>query len=141
MSGSTTGAMKIYRIIVYLKSAVRELRLAVYPNRNIPIRLDGEIIPDKKLSGIQRYLIVYLIVFFTMLLLTSFSAPNFSSAFSAVVATLNNTGHGLDLFGTAADYSVFSPFAKVVFSFGMLMGRLEIYPILILLSPSTYKKG
>ena len=62
-------------------------------------------------------------------------------AFSAVVATLNNTGHGLDLFGTAADYSVFSPFAKVVFSFGMLMRRLKIYPILILLSPSTYKKG
>ena len=76
---------------------------------------------DKYEHWIQRYLIMYLIVFFTMLLLTNFSAPNFSSAFSAVVATLNNTGHGLDLFGTAADYSVFSPFAKVVFSFGMLM--------------------
>ena len=141
MSGSTTGALKIYRVAVYVKTFFRELLLAVFPNRNIPIRFDGQIVPDKKLAAIHRYLISYALIFFGMILLVSFSAPNFSSAFSAVVATLNNTGHGLDIFGTAADYSVFSSFAKVVFAFGMLAGRLEIYPILILFSPATYKKG
>lgn len=141
MSGSTTGALKIYRVAVYVKTFFRELSLAVFPNRNIPIRFDGQIIPEKRLAAIHRYLISYTLIFFGMILLVSFSAPNFSSAFSAVVATLNNTGHGLDIFGTAADYSVFSSFAKIVFAFGMLAGRLEIYPILILFSPATYRKG
>lgn len=141
MSGSTTGALKVYRVAVYIKTFLRELKLAVYPNRNIAIRLDDVKIPDKTLSSIHKYLVTYTVVFATILFLVSFSAPNFSTAFSAVVATLNNTGHGLDLFGTASDYSVFSNFAKIVFSFAMLAGRLEIYPILILFFPPTYQKG
>ena len=82
----------------------------------------------------------YLAVFVIISLVLSFDALNFSSAFSATIATISNIGGSLDLLGPSQDYASLSNFSKLVMSVGMIIGRLEIYPVIILFSKSTWRK-
>ena len=140
-AGSTAGGFKVSRVVVLFKSAINEFRRVGTPNRVFSIKMDGKIISKELFGSIGTYLILYITVFFVLILCIAPESPDFASAFSAVSATFNNIGPGLSVVGPTCNYSHFSDFNKIVLSFSMLLGRLEIFPILILFSPSLYQKN
>lgn len=140
MAGSTAGGMKVSRIMILVKGAWAEIKRTIRPNRIVTIKSEGKRVDSKLINAVFSYLTVYTIIFILTMLLVSFETPDFVSAFSTVAATINNIGPGFGMVGTSKDYSTFSPMIKVVLSFVMIMGRLEILPILILLSPNTWRK-
>lgn len=141
MAGSTTSGLKVTRIAIYIKMVWQEMKRAVSPNRSVPLKFEGKLLEEKTLRSLSFYLVTYAAVFMLLLFLIGADTDTFSGAFSAVIATLSNIGHGLDLFGPASDYSEFSDRSKLILSVAMVMGRLEIYPVLVLLSPRTWRKN
>lgn len=139
MSGSTTSGFKIARVAVFAKTIRQEVRHMINPNRAVPVQFEGKILDEKAQRNIIYYFITYFAVFFLLLLVLSPFTQSFSGAFSSVIATLNNIGNGLDLLGPAPAYQNLPITAKLIMSLSMVMGRLEIYPVLILFSPSTYR--
>src|SRR5699024_3762976 len=119
---------------------IAELKRAVRPNRVVTVQFENKLMDEKELNKIYSYVIIYAFIFVATTLLVSFVAPDFISAFSTVATTINNIGHGLGAVGAGGNFSMYSPFIKVVLSFIMIMERLEILPVLILLSPNTWRK-
>lgn len=140
MSGSTASGLKVIRIGIYLRSIKHEIQHLLAPNRVIPMTYNGKRIEKNVHYGIVYYLMTYLAVFVLILVVLSFDAQNFSSAFSATIATISNISGSLDLLGPSQDYGTLSYFSKIVMSVGMIIGCLEIYPVIILLSRSTWRK-
>lgn len=140
-AGSTGGGIKVSRLLLLCKSARRELRLLLHPHAVEVIRMDGKRVSNEVVRGTQGYLIVYvlLVVFSTLLL--SLEENGIETGLSATLATLNNIGPGLSvLIGPSGTYGAFSPFGKLLLIFNMLCGRLELFPMLVLLRPSTWVK-
>lgn len=140
MAGSTAGGLKISRVSILIKAAIAELKRTIRPNRIVSVQFEEERIDTQALNTIFGYVAVYSIIFIGTVLLVSFEVSDFMTAFSAVAATFNNIGPGLGAVGPAYNFSIFSPLIKLVLSFIMIMGRLEIFPILILLYPNTWRK-
>ncbi len=140
MAGSTAGGLKVSRVAIYCKTFIREIRRSINPNRVLPLRFEGKQLSKPILQQISNYLILYASLFTALTLVVAVDLNDFESAFSAVAATFNNIGPGLGLVGPAHNYSFFSPFSKVMLSFGMITGRLEILPMIVLFSPSTWRK-
>ena len=138
-AGSTAGGIKVSRIIVYFKSAIAELKRMGQPRRVFVPTMNGKPIDNKMEKSIANYLIVYLLFFLVLLLCVSFEAGDFITAFSSVAATFNNIGPGLGQVGPTSNFSMYSDFNTFVLSIGMIAGRLEIYPIIMLFSPTTMK--
>ena len=136
--GSTAGGFKMSRITALFQIAGNELRRSISPRSVSAVRLNGRTLTAQEEKGILSYLVLYLSVIVTVFLLISFEPFGFETNFSAVVSCVNNIGPGFDLVGPAANYASFSAFSKVVLSLAMLMGRLEIYPLLSLLIPQTW---
>lgn len=139
-SGSTAGGLKVSRIIIILKKIASELKKLGTSNRTIIIKLDGKKISDELLHKINIYLTAYAFIFIFLLITVSLESPSFLSAFTVVTAIINNIGIDMGTVSSFSDYSSFSMANKIILSFGMLAGRLEIFPVLILFSPSIYKK-
>lgn len=140
MAGSTAGGIKISRIGILIQSAKAEFKRIKNPNRLVLTKYEGKALEPSYLVSVLNYLVIYLLIFSALVLIVSLEAPDFLTAFSTVAATFNNIGPGLGLVGPTYNYSLYSPFIKIVLSIGMIMGRLEIFPILILFSRDTYKK-
>ncbi len=140
MSGSTSSGLKVARLAVFVKSIRQEMRRMVSPDRAVPINYDGKELSQREQRSIAFYLMTYLAVFLILLAVISLDTKTFSSAFSAVIATLNNVGGGLDLLGPSMDYSALHDRTKLIMCLAMVLGRLEIYPVLILFAPSTWRK-
>ena len=140
MSGSTTSGLKVVRISVFIKSIRQEVRRMISPSRVLPITYDNKQLDTSILRSINFYLLTYMGVFSVVLLLVSFDTKSFAGAFNAVISSLSNIGASLDLLGSGGEYIKLSGFSKILLSITMIMGRLEIYPVLILLSRSTWKK-
>ncbi|HHW93788.1 MAG TPA: TrkH family potassium uptake protein [Clostridiaceae bacterium] len=140
MACSTAGGFKVSRVAIYCKMFIREIRCSINPNRVLPLRFEGKQLSKPILRQVTNYLILYAALFTTFTLVVAIDVNNFESAFSAVAATFNNIGPGLGLVGPAHNYSFLTPFSKVVLSFAMIMGRLEILPMIVLFSPSTWRK-
>ena len=138
-AGSTAGGLKISRVIMMVKMYVAEIRQMISPNRVITVKYEDKPLSAKMQKNVAVYFVVYMILFTTMLLIVSFSLGDFMTAFSAVAATFNNIGPGLGKVGPAYSFADLSNVSKVVLSFGMLAGRLEIFPMLILFAPATWK--
>ena len=138
-AGSTAGGLKISRVILMIKIHFAEIRQMISPNRVISISYEDKPVSLKMQKSIAVYFVVYAIVFMAILLLISFSTDDFLTAFSAVAATFNNIGPGLGKVGPAYSFADLNNFSKILLSFAMLAGRLEIFPMLILFSPSTWK--
>ena len=138
-AGSTAGGLKVSRVAVLFKSVAGEFKKIGTPNRVISPKMDGKPIARDLLGSIHTYFAIYMAIFIVLLCTTSLDTPDFISAFSAVAATFNNIGPGMGMVGPTANYAGLSAFNKVMLSFGMLAGRLEIFPILILFSPELYK--
>ncbi len=140
MAGSTGGGMKVSRILVLIKSMVKELRIMAHPKRVYKINMDGRPIAHETVRSITVYSVCLVAIFAISLLIISLDNFNFETNFSAVAATINNIGPGFDAVGPTQNFSIFSPLSKLVMIFDMLAGRLEIFPILALFSRSTWKK-
>lgn len=139
MAGSTAGGLKISRIGVLLKSAKAQFLRAKNPQRYVSTKYEGKALDDSFLLSVLNYLVIYIIIFVIALLIVSLEAPDFLTAFTSVAATINNIGPGLGQVGPAHNFSQYSQAMKVFLSLIMIAGRLEIFPILVLFAPSTYK--
>ena len=139
-AGSTGGGMKVSRVAILLKEAVRELKCLIHPNSVQSVKFGGKPVEAGVLRSVNRYLIIYVLVFMVSVLLISLDGFDYATNFSAVAATFNNIGPGLSLVGPTAHYGSFSILSKLVLTFDMLAGRLEILPMLLLLYPGTWKK-
>ena len=139
-AGSTGGGLKVSRVVILMKSGFREMLQARNPKRILPIRFEGQIVSKDQLRSISGYLSMYILIFIAATLLLLLDVPNYISAFSAVAATFNNIGPGFDVVGPTRSFAALSDLSKIVLSFCMLAGRLELWPVLILFSPKTWKK-
>lgn len=140
-AGSTGGGIKVSRVQVVVKAILKELDSAIHPNDVRKIRYDGKPLEHAVLRGINVFITAYFIVFGLSVLLISVDNFDLETNFSAVAATLNNIGPGLGRVGPACNYSGYGPFAICVMIFDMIAGRLEILPVLVLLSPHTWAEG
>lgn len=139
-AGSTSGGMKVSRLIILLKTIKKELSLIIHPREIRKIRMDGHVVEHSTLRSINVFLVIYFVLLLTSTLLISVDEFDFTTNFTATVATLNNIGPGLNLVGPTQNFSIYSSFSKFVLMFDMLAGRLELFPIMVLLMPSTWKR-
>ena len=139
-AGSTAGGIKVSRIIILFKGFIRELRTVIRPRQVKKITLDGKPVDHEVIRSVNAYIVCYIVIFATSLLAISFENHDLVTNFTAVAATLGNAGPGLGAVGPASNFGHFTIFSKLVFTFDMLAGRLELFPMLILFAPSTYKK-
>lgn len=139
-SGSTGGGIKVTRIIILMKALRKELAMMIHPRMVRKIQVDGRTLAHETLRAVNVFISVYFILLFASVLAISLDNFGFTTNFTAVVATLNNIGPGLDMVGPTQNFSIFSHFSKCVLIFDMLAGRLELFPMLILLLPSCWKK-
>lgn len=139
-AGSTGGGIKISRIMIYLKQVTKELMQQIHPRRVHIIKMEGKELPHSTAHSCNVLLMTYIIVLFVSFLLISFDGFDTTTNFTAVIATLNNIGPGLNMVGPTGNFSEFSDFSKYVLMFDMLAGRLEIFPMILLFHPATWKK-
>lgn len=139
-AGSTGGGIKVSRILLYVKQVGKELMQQIHPRQISVTKLDGKGIEHTTIRSCNVFLMTYGVVFIISILLISLDGFDFTTTFTAVVATLNNIGPGLDMVGPTGNFADFSIFSKYVLMFNMLAGRLEILPMLILFHPATWKK-
>ncbi len=139
-AGSTAGGLKVSRVVMLGRSAIAECKRYLNPNRKVSVIMNDRGVPDQTLSRISNYFVVYMMIFVALLVIIAFDVPDFLTAFSAVAATFNNIGPGLGKVGPAANFSHLSDISKITLSIGMIVGRLEIFPIVVLFSPSTWRK-
>lgn len=139
-AGSTAGGFKISRMLILLKSAKRELSLMLHPREVKKVRMDGHSVKPEVLQTAHVYLIIYCGLFLLSILLISVDNFDFTTNFTAVAATFNNIGPGLAGVGPMSNFGIYSTFSKIVLMVGMLIGRLELYPIMLLFLPATWKR-
>ncbi len=140
-AGSTGGGFKCGRALLLFKNMRRNLKKALYPRRVEVVCNNGQMMEEGVLSNINTYLSAYVIIIIVSFLLISLDGFSTTTNFSAVLACFNNIGPGLEAVGPTCNFSGYSVLSKLVLIFDMLAGRLEIFPILMLLSKSTWKKG
>ena len=141
MAGSTGGGFKISRIILLFKELMKEIALLVHPRNIKSVKMDGKSIDHSIMRTTSVYLVLYILIFFASYLIIALENLDFTTTFTSVAATLNNTGPGLGLVGPVGNFSDFSILSKCVFIFNMLAGRLELFPIVLLFAPSAWKKA
>lgn len=139
-AGSTGGGIKVSRILILCKAARKEFQLYLHPNAVKKIKMDQKTITHDILRSTNIYLTLYLLIFAVSILLISLDNFDMTTNFTAVTATLNNIGPGLEIVGPMGNFSSFSYFSKCVLVFDMLAGRLEIFPLLLLFFKGTWKK-
>ncbi len=138
-AGSTGGGFKVIRVLLLSKGAKRNIRQLMSPRRVEIIRNNGIAVSEKTLSNLNAYLAVYVLILFLSFLAISVDGYSIGTNWSVVLSAVNNIGPALDQLGPMENYSGFSDFSKLVLSFDMLAGRLEIFPILVLFLPRTWK--
>lgn len=139
-AGSTGGGIKVSRIVILFKTIRKELSMMIHPRMVKKIKMDDHILPHEVLRSTNVFIAVYFVILFASVLLIGVDELDFTTNFTAVAATLNNIGPGLELVGPTQNFSVFSGFSKFILMFDMLAGRLELFPMLILMVPSCWKK-
>ncbi len=139
-AGSTGGGLKVSRCVVLFKSARNELSRAMHPRVVRKVSFEGHPMDRLVVHNIERFFALYMMILAASVLIVSLDNMDFGSTFTSVVATLNNIGPGIGLVGPAANYGGLSVLSKIVLMFDMLAGRLEIFPMMLLFLPATWKK-
>ena len=140
-AGSTGGGIKISRIIIMCKTAKQDLMRVLHPHAVTTVRFEGKPLDDKTVFGVRTYMNLYLIIFVLSTMVVAINQFDLVTTFTAVASCLNNIGPGLELVGPMVSFADFSPLIKLVLSFDMLVGRLEIFPMLVLFAPSTWLRS
>ncbi len=139
-AGSTGGGVKVSRIIILVKSIIKEVKHVIHPQSVSNIRMDGKAVAHETIRSTNVFLVSYILIFIASVSILSIEGYPFETNFTAVLATFNNIGPGLDMVGPSANFSFYSPISKLVMSFDMLAGRLEIFPMLVLFSRHTWQR-
>ena len=139
-AGSTGGGMKVSRWMMFTKGALNEIGRLVHPKQVKKITLDKKVVEHEVVRSLNAYFIAFFMILGFSLLVVSIEGHDFATNFTAVVTTMNNVGPGLNLVGPSGNFGFFSIPSKIVFIFDMLAGRLELFPMLVLFSPNTWKK-
>jgi trk system potassium uptake protein TrkH len=137
-AGSTGGGLKVIRVLLIFKQGGREMKRLIHPNAIIPIRIGGRPVDDRVVEAVWGFFSVYLMLYLLMTVLLLATGLDFVTAFSAVGACMNNLGPGLG--DVSAHYGEITDFAKWVLSFAMLLGRLEIFTLLVLFTPAFWRQ-
>ena len=140
-AGSTAGGLKISRVVILFKLILTEIKRMLHPRAVTSVKFEGKAVDKQTLHSVAIYFAVYVFCVIAAFLAISFEPFGFESNFSAVLATFNNIGPGFGAVGPTGSFAEYTGFSKIVFSFAMLLGRLEIFPLIIALSPSTWKKS
>ena len=139
-AGSTGGGIKCIRVLLLFKILRRNIRQILNPQKVMVVRNNGKAVDEKVLSNTNAYLAAYVVIIIISTLLVSLDGFDFETNMSAVLACFNNIGPGMAAVGATCNYAAYSVFSKLVLSIDMLAGRLEIFPILVLLSRSTWTR-
>ena len=140
-AGSTGGGIKVARIVILFKAVMREFRSYLHPHGVSKIRFEGKTVDDSVIKSVLVYIATFTFIFFASVFLVSLEGRDFTTNFTAIAATLNNIGPGLSQVGPTCNYSSFTTLSKLVMTFDMLAGRLELFPILLLFYPSLWKEA
>ena len=140
-AGSTGGGIKVARVLFLFKNLKRNIYQMLHPRSVKAVRNNGSVVEERVLSGTSAYLSAYVLIVFVSFVLVSLDNFSTGTNFSAVLACLNNIGPGLELVGPVCNYSGFGVVSKLVLTLDMLLGRLEIFPILVLFSLQTWKNA
>lgn len=138
-AGSTGGGIKVSRFVVLFKTVRKEFFSYIHPKSIKKIKMDGKPIDHDVVRSINVYMITFMVLFVISVFLISFENTDLVTSFTAVAATINNIGPGLELVGPTGNFGFFSPFSKYVLMFDMLAGRLELFPLLLLFHPTIWK--
>ena len=141
MAGSTGGGIKTVRVVIILKAIKREINKIVHPKRVNSVKIDGKTIDEDIIHGVFLFIGSYIIISLIAIFIISFDNFDVLTTVTSVITTMSNIGPGLEMVGPAGNFSAFSPLSKMILSFCMLAGRLEIYPMLIMFSPSIWRKN
>lgn len=140
-AGSTGGGLKISRVMLLFKMISREIKKLVHPRSVSVVKFEGKTVEEKTLSSVSSYFAIYIICILLVFLLISFEPFGMESNFSAAVSCFNNIGPGFDAVGPTLNFADYSLFSKLILSAAMLLGRLEIFPLIIAFSSFVHKKG
>lgn len=138
-AGSTGGGIKVSRIIILFKGVKKEITMISHPRSIKKVKIDGRLVEHDVVRSVNAFLVIYAVIFVISLMIISLDNMDMTTNFTAIAATLNNVGPGLGIVGPTGNYAAFSDLSKLVMSFDMLAGRLELLPMLILFVPSTWK--
>ena len=139
-AGSTGGGVKVSRVIIAAKSIVREMRRLLHPRAVESVRLDGSPIDKRDAHAAMIFLSAFFCLFAVLFLITTLDGYDLTTSATAVLACISNIGPGLELVGPMGSFAGFSDPVKIALSFGMLFGRLEIFPMMMLFVPSTWRR-
>lgn len=140
-AGSTGGGFKVSRFVILLKGVKKEFTLILHPRTVQTVKIDNKKITHEVTRSVSVYFVIYMMVVVITTILISFDGFDYSTTFTSVLATLNNTGPGMGRVGSTGNYAGFSVLSKIVFCFNMLAGRLELYPFLLIFIPSAWRKN
>lgn len=139
-AGSTGGGLKVSRVLLLMKSIRRTIRKALHPRRVQPVYMDGRAVSEEVCDNVNAYLAIYCVILVLSFVIISADGFSIGTNFSAVASCFNNIGPGFELVGATENYSIYSDLSKIVLSLDMLLGRLEIFPLLLLFSPDTWSR-
>ena len=139
-AGSTGGGIKVSRLIILVKTIRKELKQILHPKNVTKIRLDGKIVEHDTVRSVNVFLVAYFLIFAASVLLISVDNKDLVTNFTAVAATFNNIGPGLEMVGPTQNFGCFSDFSTFILTIDMLAGRLEIFPLFILFMRDTWKR-
>lgn len=137
----TGGGIKCARILVLLKTVRREIRTIIHPRAVSVVKLDGEPVAERTLNTIQSFFVIYMFFIFCAALVVGLDNFSFGTTLTAVITCVSNVGPGLEMVGPMGNFSLFSDVSKLVLSFCMIVGRLEIFPLLVLFSRNAWKRS
>ncbi len=140
-AGSTGGGIKVSRIVIGFKTVFKEFSTYIHPKGIRKIKMDGKSIEHEVIRSVNVFFLTYTLIFVLSVFLISFENKDLVTNFTAIAATLNNIGPGLEQVGPMSNYAVYGSFSKLVMTFDMLAGRLELFPLLILFYPPTWHKA
>lgn len=139
-AGSTGGGLKVSRVLLLMKSIRRTIRKALHPRRVQPVYMDGRAVSEEVCDNVNAYLAIYCVILVLSFAIISVDGFSIGTNFSAVASCFNNIGPGFELVGATQNFSIYGDLSKIILSLDMLLGRLEIFPLLLLLSPDTWSR-
>ena len=140
-AGSTGGAIKCSRILLLLRSIRREIRQVIHPREVHVVKLDGQVVDEDTLHSVHIFIAAYMLITLLAVLLVSLDNFSLGTNFSAVVSCIGNVGPGLEDVGPMGNYAAYSGFSKFVLSMCMIIGRLEVLPVMVLFSANAWKRS
>lgn len=140
-AGSTAGGLKVARLLLLIRCISRDVKKISHPRSVKVVTLEGKSVEESTLRRVSTFFFVYILILFMTSLIVSLDGFSFTTTFTASLAAISNVGPGLDMIGPMGNFNAFSDFSTIVLALSMIIGRLEIFPILLLLAPSTWKRS